>query len=149
MYRKGIGYLGAMALVAAAAGSAEAECNDSPRPGVDWHGCSKSDRIMAGYDFHGALVRMRRRISRATFSTATPLVMLRAYFSELLTEMTATRKSDGHTADVTGATLVSMLSAETEDISGFAGDAFAVPLLSTGTILYVALRAIFCGSSRR
>lgn len=40
--------------------------------------------------------------------------------------------------DVTGATLVSMLSVETEDMSGFAGDAFAVPLLSTGTILYVA-----------
>ena len=31
-----------------------------------------------------------------------------------------------------------MLSAETEDMSGFAGDAFAVPLLSAGTILYVA-----------
>ena len=51
----------------------------------------------------------------------------------------ATRESDGgHTADVSGATLVSMLSAETEDMSGFAGDAFAVPLLSAGTILYVA-----------
>jgi len=50
----------------------------------------------------------------------------------------ATRESDGHTADVTAATLVSMLSVETEDMSGFAGDAFAVPLLSAGTILYVA-----------
>jgi ABC-type multidrug transport system fused ATPase/permease subunit len=36
------------------------------------------------------------------------------------------------------ATLVSMLSAETEDMSGFSGDAFAVPLLSIGTIGYVA-----------
>jgi len=36
------------------------------------------------------------------------------------------------------ATLVSMLSAETDDMSGFSGDAFAVPLLSIGTILYVA-----------
>ena len=36
MYRKGIRYLGAVALVAAAAGSAEAGCNDYPRPGVDW-----------------------------------------------------------------------------------------------------------------
>jgi ABC-type multidrug transport system fused ATPase/permease subunit len=50
----------------------------------------------------------------------------------------ATHDSHGHRADVTGATLVSMLSAETEDMSGFAGDAFAVPLLSAGTILYVA-----------
>lgn len=40
-------------------------------------------------------------------------------------------------AEVPGATLVSMLAAETEDMSGFAGDAFAVPLLSGGTILYV------------
>ncbi|MBL8906606.1 MAG: ABC transporter ATP-binding protein [Rhizobiales bacterium] len=38
---------------------------------------------------------------------------------------------------VPGATLVSILAAETEDMSGFAGDAFAVPLLSGGTILYV------------
>lgn len=41
-------------------------------------------------------------------------------------------------SDVNDATLVAMLAAETEDMSGFAGDAFAVPLLSTGTILYVA-----------
>jgi ABC-type bacteriocin/lantibiotic exporter with double-glycine peptidase domain len=34
--------------------------------------------------------------------------------------------------------VVSMLAAETEDVSGFAGEAFAVPLLSGGTILYVA-----------
>ncbi|QIG48388.1 ABC transporter ATP-binding protein [Nordella sp. HKS 07] len=40
-------------------------------------------------------------------------------------------------SQVTGATLVSILSAETEDMSGFAGDAFAVPMLSGGTILYV------------
>jgi ABC-type multidrug transport system fused ATPase/permease subunit len=40
-------------------------------------------------------------------------------------------------SQVTGATLVSILAAETEDMSGFAGDAFAVPLLSGGTILYV------------
>ncbi len=38
---------------------------------------------------------------------------------------------------VPGATLVSILAAETEDMSGFAGDAFAVPLLSGGTVLYV------------
>jgi ABC-type multidrug transport system fused ATPase/permease subunit len=50
----------------------------------------------------------------------------------------ATSEGDGDTADFTGATVVSMLSAETEDMSGFAGDAFAVPLLSAGTILYVA-----------
>ena len=50
----------------------------------------------------------------------------------------ANRQSKAHTADVNGATFVSMLSIETEDMSGFAGDAFAVPLLSTGTILYVA-----------
>ncbi len=31
-----------------------------------------------------------------------------------------------------------MLGVETEDISGFAGDALAVPMLSIGTILYVA-----------
>jgi ABC-type multidrug transport system fused ATPase/permease subunit len=36
------------------------------------------------------------------------------------------------------ATLVSMLSAESEDMSGFSGDAFAVPLLSIGTIVYIA-----------
>jgi ABC-type multidrug transport system fused ATPase/permease subunit len=47
-------------------------------------------------------------------------------------------KRGGNLADVTGATVVSMLSVETEDMSGFAGDAFAVPLLSAGTILYVA-----------
>src|SRR5262249_61766175 len=50
----------------------------------------------------------------------------------------SSRGGDGHAADVTSATLVSMLSVETEDMSGFAGDAFAVPLLSAGTILYVA-----------
>ncbi|CAN5221566.1 hypothetical protein BH10PSE7_BH10PSE7_04920 [soil metagenome] len=35
------------------------------------------------------------------------------------------------------ATLVTMLSAETDDLSGFAGDAFAIPLLDLSTILYV------------
>jgi ABC-type bacteriocin/lantibiotic exporter with double-glycine peptidase domain len=50
----------------------------------------------------------------------------------------AHRDGEDRTADVTGATLVSMLSVETEDMSGFAGDAFAVPMLSAGTILYVA-----------
>jgi ABC-type multidrug transport system fused ATPase/permease subunit len=50
----------------------------------------------------------------------------------------STREGEDHTAGITGATLVSMLSIETDDMSGFAGDAFAVPLLSAGTILYVA-----------
>jgi ABC-type multidrug transport system fused ATPase/permease subunit len=40
-------------------------------------------------------------------------------------------------SQVPGATLVSILAAETEDMAGFAGDAFAVPLLSGGTVLYV------------
>jgi ABC-type bacteriocin/lantibiotic exporter with double-glycine peptidase domain len=35
-------------------------------------------------------------------------------------------------------TIVSMLAAETENVSGFAGDALAVPLLSAGTVFYVA-----------
>lgn len=35
-------------------------------------------------------------------------------------------------------TLVSMLAAETEDVSGFGGDAFGLPLLTGGTIAYVA-----------
>jgi ABC-type multidrug transport system fused ATPase/permease subunit len=35
-------------------------------------------------------------------------------------------------------TIVSMLAAETEEVSGFAGDALSVPLLSAGTIAYVA-----------
>jgi ABC-type bacteriocin/lantibiotic exporter with double-glycine peptidase domain len=48
------------------------------------------------------------------------------------------RHGEGHVADVNEATRVSMLSVETEDMSGFAGDAFAVPLLNAGTILYVA-----------
>jgi ABC-type multidrug transport system fused ATPase/permease subunit len=34
-------------------------------------------------------------------------------------------------------TVVSMISAETEDVASFAGDALAVPLLNGGTILYV------------
>jgi ABC-type multidrug transport system fused ATPase/permease subunit len=34
-------------------------------------------------------------------------------------------------------TVISMLSAETEDVAAFAGDALAVPLLNGGTILYV------------
>jgi ABC-type multidrug transport system fused ATPase/permease subunit len=44
------------------------------------------------------------------------------------------RKTDSKTN--TG-TVVSMLSAETEDVAAFAGDALAVPLLNGGTILYV------------
>jgi ABC-type bacteriocin/lantibiotic exporter with double-glycine peptidase domain len=43
----------------------------------------------------------------------------------------------GH-ADINAGTIVSMLAAETENVSAFAGDALAVPLLSAGTILYVA-----------
>jgi ABC-type multidrug transport system fused ATPase/permease subunit len=34
--------------------------------------------------------------------------------------------------------VVSMLAAETEDLSGFGGDAFGLPLLSGGTVVYVA-----------
>jgi ABC-type multidrug transport system fused ATPase/permease subunit len=40
--------------------------------------------------------------------------------------------------DFNAGTAVSMLASETEEVSGFAGDALAVPLLSAGTILYVA-----------
>lgn len=41
-------------------------------------------------------------------------------------------------ADVNAGTVVSMLAAETEDVSGFGGDAFGLPLLTGGTIAYVA-----------
>jgi ABC-type multidrug transport system fused ATPase/permease subunit len=40
---------------------------------------------------------------------------------------------------VNAGTVVAMLAAETEDVSGFSGDALAVPLLSAGTIFYVAV----------
>jgi ABC-type bacteriocin/lantibiotic exporter with double-glycine peptidase domain len=46
-------------------------------------------------------------------------------------------KSEGR-PDINAGTVVSMLAAETENVSSFAGDALAVPLLSAGTILYVA-----------
>jgi len=31
-----------------------AGCSDYPAPGVNWSGCSKVNRMMAGYDFRGA-----------------------------------------------------------------------------------------------
>jgi len=40
--------------------------------------------------------------------------------------------------DLSAGTVVSMLAAETEDVSGFGGDAFGLPLLTGGTIAYVA-----------
>jgi ABC-type multidrug transport system fused ATPase/permease subunit len=40
--------------------------------------------------------------------------------------------------DLNAGTIVSMLTAETEDVSSFGGDALSVPLLSGGTIAYVA-----------
>jgi ABC-type multidrug transport system fused ATPase/permease subunit len=40
--------------------------------------------------------------------------------------------------DLRTGTVVSMLAAETEDVSGFGGDAFGLPLLTGGTIAYVA-----------
>ena len=40
-------------------------------------------------------------------------------------------------ADQGSGTVVSLLGAETEDMSGFAGDAFSLPLLQGGTILFV------------
>jgi ABC-type multidrug transport system fused ATPase/permease subunit len=39
--------------------------------------------------------------------------------------------------DLRAGTVVSMLAAETEDVSGFGGDAFGLPLLAGGTIIYV------------
>eukprot|EP01035_Chromulina_nebulosa_P046050 gene46050-62373_t len=41
-------------------------------------------------------------------------------------------------AEISAGTIVSMLAAETEDVSGFGGDAFGLPLLTGGTIAYVA-----------
>jgi ABC-type bacteriocin/lantibiotic exporter with double-glycine peptidase domain len=61
---------------------------------------------------------MRRRIMRKVQATSIP----------------GGRKTDG---DNPG-TVISMLGVETEDISGFAGEAIATPLLSAGTIFYVA-----------
>lgn len=46
-------------------------------------------------------------------------------------------KSDEPTTLNAGA-VVSMLAAETEDVSGFGGEALAVPLLTAGTVMYVA-----------
>jgi ABC-type multidrug transport system fused ATPase/permease subunit len=40
--------------------------------------------------------------------------------------------------DLHAGTAVSMLAGETEDVSGFGGDAFGLPLLTAGTIAYVA-----------
>lgn len=50
------------------------------------------------------------------------------------------QRSDEPTTDVnrSAGTVVSMLAAETEDVSGFGGDAFGLPLLTGGTIAYVA-----------
>lgn len=46
--------------------------------------------------------------------------------------------SDGRTGpDLSPGTIVSMLAAETEDVSGFGGEAFGLPLLTGGTIVYV------------
>lgn len=42
------------------------------------------------------------------------------------------------TAGVGAGTVVSMLAAETEEVSGFGGEAFGLPLLTGATILYVA-----------
>lgn len=41
-------------------------------------------------------------------------------------------------ADLGAGTVVSMLASETEEVSGFGGDAFGLPLLAGGTIFYVA-----------
>jgi len=41
------------------------------------------------------------------------------------------------------ATAISMLGAETEDMSGFAGDAFSLPLLTLGTIIWVVAYLIW------
>jgi ABC-type bacteriocin/lantibiotic exporter with double-glycine peptidase domain len=48
-------------------------------------------------------------------------------------------QNEGAAAATLGAgTVVSMLAAETEDVSGFGGEAFGLPLLTGATILYVA-----------
>lgn len=47
------------------------------------------------------------------------------------------QKGKASTADAGSGTVVSLLGAETEDMSGFAGDAFSLPLLQAGTILFV------------
>lgn len=44
---------------------------------------------------------------------------------------------DGTGTDLSPGTIVSMLAAETEDVSGFGGEAFGLPLLTGGTIVYV------------
>jgi ABC-type multidrug transport system fused ATPase/permease subunit len=44
---------------------------------------------------------------------------------------------DGASTDLSPGTIVSMLAAETEDVSGFGGEAFGLPLLTGGTIVYV------------
>lgn len=44
---------------------------------------------------------------------------------------------DGTGADLSPGTVVSMLADEAEDVSGFGGDAFGLPLLTGGTIVYV------------
>ncbi len=51
---------------------------------------------------------------------------------------TAAAEADSRArADLRAGTVVSMLAAETEDVSGFGGDAFGLPLLTGGTIIYV------------
>ena len=57
---------------------------------------------------------------------------------KIMAKALRSREGKRETASKTNAgTVVSMLSAETEDVAGFAGDALAVPLLNGGTILYV------------
>ena len=40
----------------------EASCDDRPGPGIDWTGCTRVNRIMTGYNFHGA------KLTRVNFS---------------------------------------------------------------------------------
>src|SRR5690349_15614947 len=49
----GIRIVGAALMLVVCSGAAEARCQDSPGPGVDWAGCSKARLMLNGEDLSG------------------------------------------------------------------------------------------------
>ena len=82
---------------------------------------------------HGALKYVLNMIKGMTVETIARDIRLK------IVEKTQLNLKGAKTSqEFNAGTVVSMLAAETEDVSGFGGEAFGLPLLSIGTIAYVA-----------
>jgi uncharacterized protein YjbI with pentapeptide repeats len=112
--------LAILSLICGFAATGRAGCSDRPGPGVNWSGCTKVNRLMSGYDFHGANL-IRANLGESDLSGADLAGAMLSYAI-----MTRTRLAGAilRKADLTKATL------DRADLSG--ADLSAALLVKAG-----------------